>query len=274
LHRNDPKLLEKAGRGIHLAELYCCIYFYLHALGCLSLYPAVRKNDILVSLDKANKSLACPDIYEAIEAVNDLPETGLNKSPVRSLHNAIPATLIAILLLLGAGLGLSKVIRGDHVENTGSAPLSTLSPSDVKEIQNRMTPQAVPAAEHIPEEQESITSGAVSSKDAKNSKNQNSAMEAVLSGRVPAPDISHDTPPNIFPKTGVSSPEASNGSSVGEMQHSLKATASEGVNAKTSGARAEKSEKIRQTLRASGKPGARGKRVLARKSFAPARDNF
>jgi hypothetical protein len=261
LHRNDPKLLEKAGRGIHLAELYCCIYFYLHALGCLSLYPAVRKNDILVSLDKANKSLACPDIYEAIEAVNDLPEIGLNKSPVRSLHNAIPATLIAILLLLGAGLGLSKVIRGDHVENTGSAPLSTLSPSDVKEIQNRMMPQAVPAAEHIPEEQESITSGAVSSKDAKNSKNQNSAMEAALSGRVPALDISHDTPPNTFPKTGVSSPEASNGSSVGGMQHSLKA-------------RAEKSEKIRQTLRASGKPGARGKRVLARKSFAPARDNF
>jgi hypothetical protein len=274
LHRNDPKLLEKAGRGIHLAELYCCIYFYLHALGRLSLYPVARKNDILVSLEKANKALACPDIYEAIEVVNDLPETGLNESPVRGLHNAIPAALIAILLLLGAGLGLSKAIRGNRVENTGSAPLSTSSQSDVEEIQNQKAPQAVPAAEHIPEEQESITSAAASSKGARDPEIQNSAMEAALSGRAAAPDISHDTPPTTSQKTGVSGSKVSSGSFAGGMQHSLKTTASEEVNAKTSGARTEKPEKTRQTLKASGKAGAERKRTMARKSFAPSRDNF
>jgi hypothetical protein len=274
LHHNDPKLLEKAGRGIHLAELYCCIYFYLHALGRLSLYPAVRKNDILVSLDKANKTLACPDIYEAIELVNDLPETGLNESSVRGLHNAIPVGLIAILLLLGVGLGLSKAIKGDRVENTESAPLSTHSQSDGKEIQNRLTPQAVPAAEHISEEQESITSEAVSSKDAKDSQKHNATMEAGLSGLLPASDLSHDTPPTTSQKIGVSSSEDSHGSFAGEVQHSLKATASERVNVKTDEPRAEKPEKTRQALKASGKSGAGGKRILARKSFAPARDSF
>jgi hypothetical protein len=103
--RRKPKLLGRAGKGAHLAELFCCIYFYLKALGELSRYPATPKSAVLESLARAKDAFLCPDVMVALDSVGDLPGPEFEGGARRRVGALVLAVFcLAAVCVAGAAL--------------------------------------------------------------------------------------------------------------------------------------------------------------------------